>query len=163
MVASASDERRVRVLDVQMGNMQQVFDGFTGFTHDVAMSRATRQKNRVILAAFDETRIKSWNVIIGEALVDFPCDTEDEDVYRYGIASSPAADKLAAARSNGISVWNMPSFTSCVGFAGDGDSVNCVEFSPGETDQKRTKKRMAQAKMKKLKREACQALISSGI
>ncbi|KUI57402.1 hypothetical protein VP1G_04741 [Cytospora mali] len=110
LVASVSDDTRVRVWNAQTGRLQQVFTEFTGWACDVAMSRATVPKDRIILVACEESKIKVWDVATGESLVDLSMGADDGDL--------DMSDTIGRAWLAGV------------GFAGDEDVVRCVEFSP---------------------------------
>ncbi|KAH6951190.1 WD40-repeat-containing domain protein [Ilyonectria sp. MPI-CAGE-AT-0026] len=81
LVASASDDCRVQLWDVETGRLQHVLEGFSGYVYSVAMSRSGPH-GRALLAAFEADAIRVWELPTGrevrilKGVVD---RTEDQD------------------------------------------------------------------------------------
>ncbi|KAI0169135.1 hypothetical protein GGR52DRAFT_509172 [Hypoxylon sp. FL1284] len=142
LVASASDDRQVRLWDVQTGKLQHVFEAFDGYATDLAISR-TGPKGRAVIAAIESEVIKVWELPTGRLLKKLPEvrgtdeDTTSEDSldfsYVRSVALSPTGDRLAAALRRNVVIWETHNFTRISMWVGNEDAaedVRCVRFSP---------------------------------
>ncbi|KAF1739192.1 Vegetative incompatibility protein HET-E-1 [Beauveria bassiana] len=149
LVASASCDGIVRLWDARTGNLQLWFDDFEGsgprhFIRGVAMSSprlelgSRKQKLPTLLVAFTDHSIKAWDVSSGKLVISIEGLTE----FLEHIALSPNADKLAAATSSGLIVWEdlllnpvtrhggvlySESYTKYVAFSPDGKLIASTE------------------------------------
>ncbi|KAF2497769.1 WD40 repeat-like protein [Lophium mytilinum] len=79
IVASASDDRRVRLWDVKTGKLQHVLEGFNDYVYSVVISKSGPNE-RALLAAFESSVIRVWELYTGKlvgTLADFVDATKD--------------------------------------------------------------------------------------
>ncbi|KAM3462116.1 hypothetical protein NHJ6243_004397 [Beauveria neobassiana] len=149
LVASASCDGIVRLWDARTGNLQLWFDDFESsgprhFIRGVAMPSpclelgSRKQELPTLLVAFTSHSIKAWDVSSGKLVITIEGLTE----FLEHIALSPNADKLAAATSSGLIVWEdlslkpvtrhggvlySESYTEYVAFSPDGKLIASTE------------------------------------
>ncbi|KAH8803056.1 WD40-repeat-containing domain protein [Xylogone sp. PMI_703] len=140
LIASAGDDRMVRLRDTETGLAQHTFDDFDYFeeyVYRVVFSGASAG----LIAASSSRRIFIWDVSTAVQLNQLTLrkqgGTESEEpLVICDITLSIAGDKLAAATENGVMVWDIPFYTrqELPGEDQDmqsDDPVKCVRFSPG--------------------------------
>jgi WD40 repeat protein len=67
LVASASDDKRVRLWDVGTGKLQHVLEGFSDYVYSVVISRSGPHE-RSLLAAFESSEIRVWELYTGRLI-----------------------------------------------------------------------------------------------
>ena len=154
LVASSSDDSRVRLWDVETGELQHVIKGFNDLVYGVVMS-STGPDRCAILAAFTAGVIRLWEPSTGKYIATlsnstinaravkpgFSMETTNdgkrfprrhENAYIEDVSITPAGDKLAAAIGNNVTVWELPDFHNPTEWSdnrGVDRLVRCVRFS----------------------------------
>ncbi|KAL7936820.1 WD40-repeat-containing domain protein [Trichoderma chlorosporum] len=133
-IASASDDRDVRVWDVRTGNLQHILGRFTRYALGVSISSAKVLKggqNIDVIAAFERHQIKVWEAATGNLLKTLDKSQSEINADLQGIALSQAADMLAAAVGDNVVIWQLPDAIEPRVLKGESDKpVIRVIFSP---------------------------------
>ncbi len=128
LIASASDDRHVRIWDAETGNLQYCFDGADEYYRNVDVSCWTAGNGAVVLAASYSNKIVVWDAESGNSILTPPALPGSVN----SITLSPCGDKVAAATVKGLVVWNKVHDSSeshvCVEYT-DKDT-RCTRFSP---------------------------------
>ena len=154
LVASSTDDYRVRLWDVETGELQHVISGFNSYVDGVVMS-STGPYRRSILVAFTADAIKLWEPSTGRYIGALSSSTINVRAVEPGfskptvghgkkfpgrreranvedVSITPAGDKLASAVGNTVTVWEIPDFDNPTEWSenrGVERPVKCVRFS----------------------------------
>ncbi|KAI1486282.1 WD40-repeat-containing domain protein [Biscogniauxia mediterranea] len=124
LVASASDDRRVRLWSAETGKLQEVLEGFESYVYHVVMSRM-EAGGHTILAASGSSSVRIWDISVGKLLQELPgvtkmpkaVDHEDTDSSEgHGTAGvedidiTATGDKLAIVVGSDITIWEVSGF-----------------------------------------------------
>ncbi|KAG8418890.1 hypothetical protein J3459_011946 [Metarhizium acridum] len=149
LVASVCGDGRVRLWNSETGKLQQVLDGLNTKADEGVVMSQTGLQGRPILAAFYSEAINVWDVSTGrllkclkrveekEAGEDYAPDSSQQsessttfDVWDITITLS--GDKLAAAISNAVHVWDLCRFQKMAVWSDTnhvGNDIRRVKFS----------------------------------
>jgi WD40 repeat protein len=122
-LASASNDKTVRVWDVDSGKVEQTFEGHTDWVKSVAFS----PDGRKLASASDDKNVRVWDVDSGK--VEQTLEGHTRPVY--DVAFSPDGRKLASALYDGtVQMWNVDSGKIEQTLKDDSHSAMNVAFSP---------------------------------
>ncbi|KAH9209096.1 WD40-repeat-containing domain protein, partial [Leptodontidium sp. 2 PMI_412] len=122
-LASASDDRTVRLWDAATGVALQTLkghfgSGHFGSVHDVAFSPDGKQ----LASASNDQTVRLWDAATGVAL---------QTLEGYSVAFSPDGKQLASASSSQtVRLWDAATGAALQTLKGHSDSVYAVAFSP---------------------------------
>ncbi|KAI1822993.1 WD40-repeat-containing domain protein [Xylaria intraflava] len=131
LLASASDDRRVRIWDVETGKLQHVLGVFHQYVYSVVIS-SSGPNDRALVAAFDSTTIRIWELhtgrVVWHLIVDAKAMKDARDVEEVIGDESDKNDpkpfhvrgSVRKRESNEL----VPLFdVECISITQDGDSL----------------------------------------
>ena len=127
MLASASEDRTIRLWDIATGTHRHTLTGHNSYIYSVAFS-----PDGLTLASGSENgRIRFWNVTTGQYRVTL----EGHSSSVRSVAFGPDGQTLASGSSDRtIRLWNSTTGQYRVTLEGHSESINSVAFSPdGQT------------------------------
>jgi hypothetical protein len=122
-LASASDDKTVRLWDIATGMCRQLLEGHSGWVMGVAYS----PDGRILASASVDRTVRLWDVatsVCRQAL-------EGHNNAVYAVAFSPDGWTLASASGDGtIRLWDVATSVCRQALEGHDKAVNSVAFSP---------------------------------
>ncbi|KAI0526727.1 WD40-repeat-containing domain protein [Xylaria bambusicola] len=116
LVASACDDRRVRLWDVETGNLQSVLEGFGGYVYSVVISHSGPD-GHALLASSDARTIRIWDLCTGmdRTVLDHhnkPHDVQNGDVNEGEDGrKDPVSDNCEEIGAHSENKETQPDFT----------------------------------------------------
>ena len=126
-LASASEDRTIRLWDVTTGTHRHTLTGHNSHIYSVAFS----PDGRTLASGSENGRIRFWNVTTGQYRVTL----EGHSSSVRSVAFSPDGQTLASGSSDRtIRLWNATTGLYKVTLEGHSETINSVAFSPdGQT------------------------------
>ena len=126
-LASASEDRTIRLWDVTTGTHRHTLTGHNSHIYSVAFS----PDGRTLASGSENGRIRFWNVTTGQYRVTL----EGHSSSVISVAFSPDGQTLASGSSDHtIRLWNATTGLYKVTLEGHSETINSVVFSPdGQT------------------------------
>ena len=123
MLASASDDKSVKLWDVQRGTCVRTLRGHTAYVLSVAFS----PDGKALASAGSDKSVKIWNVACGTCVRTLKGHTE----YVRSVAFAPDGKTLASAsRDKSVKVWDSTTGTCLRTLQGHSCYVFSVAFAP---------------------------------
>ncbi|ETO12076.1 WD-40 repeat protein [Reticulomyxa filosa] len=131
ILCSGSDDKTVRVWDIETTKQMQIFNGHTNYVNCVKFSQYHYQNNcsMIICSSSDDKTIRFWDFKNDKQLQVLNEHTEGI----YGIQFSPFNGNrylCSGSADNTIHLWDVETFKSLHIFNGHTFWIWCVEFSP---------------------------------
>jgi WD40 repeat protein len=121
-LASASNDRTVRLWDTTTGQQIQQFDGHNQYISAIAFS----PNNKLVASASSDQTVRLWNSATGEQVLQFEGHIDKVN----DVAFSPNGKQLASASDRTVRFWNTATGEQTGQFEGHEDHVRALSFSP---------------------------------
>ena len=122
-LASASEDRTIRLWDVATGTHKYTLTGHNAWISSIAFS----PDGKILASADSEHRIRLWNAATGQYRVTL----EGHQAGVSSVAFSPDGKTLASADSNAkIRLWNATTGVYRVTLEGHTNTIHSIKFSP---------------------------------
>jgi len=122
-VISGSDDKTLRLWNVQSGKTLKVFRGHEGYVGCVSFS----PDGKTVISGSDDNTLKLWNVQSGKTLKVF----RGHEKYVGFVSFSPDGKTVISGGSdNTLRLWDVQSGKTLKVFRGHEKYVGCVSFSP---------------------------------
>ncbi|KZV67668.1 WD40 repeat-like protein [Peniophora sp. CONT] len=129
LIASCSEDKTVRLWDVEMENPLHSLEGHDRPVRSVAFSRDGKR----IVSGSEDGTVRVWDVMKGDEVHVFK---EDEDsVFSVAFSRDRDGERIVSGSENGtVRIWDVEARTRLQSFKAHTRTVRCVAFS---TDGKR--------------------------
>ncbi len=122
-LASASEDRMIRLWDVAKGTHKHTLSGHNSYIHSIAFS----PDGSTLASGSQNGKIRLWNATTGQYRVTL----EGHQSYIYSLAFSPDGKTLVSGSGDQtIRLWDAATRQYRVTLEGHTESVNSVVFSP---------------------------------